>query len=66
MAAPRTSSIVHFGCQLAKPVNAELVAVHVIEVDWSHELSAELTAENEAASALLDMAEGIAESTRSS
>ena len=58
---PTDELVVHFGCQLAKPANAELVAVHVIEVDWSHELSAELTAENEAASALLDMAEGIAE-----
>jgi nucleotide-binding universal stress UspA family protein len=53
--------VVTLGCQLAKPANAELVAIHVIEVDWSHELSDELVAENEAASAVLDAAEGIAE-----
>lgn len=53
--------VVTLGCQLAKPSNAELVAIHVIEVDWSHELSDELSAENEAASAVLDLAEGIAE-----
>jgi nucleotide-binding universal stress UspA family protein len=53
--------VIHLGCQLARPNSAELVAVHVIEVDWSHELSDELTGENEAASAILDLAEGIAE-----
>jgi len=58
---PTDELVVHLGCQLAKVGNAELVAVHVIEVNWRHELSEELTAENETASALLDMAEGIAE-----
>ena len=53
--------VVTVGCQLAKPAGAELVAIHVIEVDWSHELSDELARENEAASAVLDLAEGIAE-----
>ncbi|MEX2547341.1 MAG: universal stress protein [Chloroflexota bacterium] len=58
---PTDELVIHLGCQLAKPANAELVAIHVIEVDWRHELSEELTTENETASALLDMAEGIAE-----
>jgi len=53
--------VVTLGCQLSKPGLTELVAIHVIEVDWSHELSDELTEENEAASAVLDQAEGIAE-----
>ena len=58
---PTDELVIHRGCQLAKLGNAELVAIHVIEVDWRHELSEELTTENETASALLDMAEGIAE-----
>lgn len=58
---PTDELVIHLGCQLAKVSNAELVAIHVIEVDWRHELSEELSSENEAASALLDMAEGIAE-----
>src|SRR3954453_23258901 len=58
---PTDELVVTLGCQLAKPTTAELVAIHVIEVDWSHELSDELTSENEAASAVLDQAEGIAE-----
>ena len=61
---PTDELVIHLGCQLAKSANAELVAIHVIEVDWRHELSEEMTVENEAASALLDMAEAIAESYR--
>lgn len=58
---PTDELVVTLGCQLAWKSGAELVAIHVIEVDWSHELSDELTEENEAASAVLDQAEGIAE-----
>jgi nucleotide-binding universal stress UspA family protein len=58
---PTDELVVTLGCQLAKPTNAELVAIHVIEVDWSHELSDEMSSENEAASAVLDLAEGVAE-----
>ena len=58
---PTDGLVVHLGCQLAKLGNAELVAVHVIEVDWRHELSEEMTSADEAASAVLDRAEGIAE-----
>ena len=58
---PTDELVVTLGCHLAKPTSAELVAIHVIEVDWSHELSDELSAENEAASSVLDQAEGIAE-----
>ena len=58
---PTDELVVHLGCQLAKPVNAELVAVHVVEVDWRHELSESMIQQSEAASAVLDMAEGIAE-----
>jgi len=59
---PTDELVIHLGCQLAKVGNAELVAIHVIEVDWRHELSEELTTANDTASALLDMAEIIAES----
>lgn len=58
---PTDELVVTLGCHLSKPGLSELVAIHIIEVDWSHELSDELTEENEAASAVLDQAEGIAE-----
>ena len=61
---PTDELVVTMGCHLAKPASAELVAIHVIEVDWTHELSDELTGENEEASAVLDLAEGIAERYR--
>jgi nucleotide-binding universal stress UspA family protein len=57
---PTDELILHFACQVAKPSSAELVAVHVIEVDWTHELSEDLATYNEGAAAILDQAEGIA------
>jgi hypothetical protein len=53
---PTDELVIHLGCQLAKAGNAELVAIHVIEVDWRHELSEEMSHQNESASALLDLA----------
>lgn len=61
---PTDDLVVHLGCQLAKPGKTELVAVHVIEVDWRHELSEDVASGNEGASAVLDRAEGIAETYR--
>src|SRR5687768_5485868 len=58
---PTDEMVIHLGCQLAKLGNGELVAVHVVEVDWRHELSEDMANQNEAASALLDMAEAVAE-----
>ena len=58
---PTDSRIVHLGCQLARASGAELIAVHVVEVDWRHDLSEDIASENEEATAILDMAEGIAE-----
>ena len=61
---PTDELVVTLGCQLAKLHSAELVAIHVIEVTWQHELSDELSDENLAASAVLDAAEVIAERYR--
>jgi nucleotide-binding universal stress UspA family protein len=58
---PTDDLVVHLGCQLARPAKSELVAIHVIEVDWRHELSEDIAGGNEDASAVLDHAEGIAE-----
>jgi nucleotide-binding universal stress UspA family protein len=58
---PTDSAVIHLGSQLAKLNNAELYAVHVVEVDWSHELSEDVASGNEQASSVLDLAEVIAE-----
>jgi nucleotide-binding universal stress UspA family protein len=58
---PTDEVLVHLGCQLAKSLGAEMVCVHVVEVDWSHDLSEDVATGNEAASSILDQAELIAE-----
>jgi Universal stress protein family len=44
--------------------DTELVALHVVEVDWRHDLDDEIPGSRELASAVLDMAEGAAERAR--
>jgi nucleotide-binding universal stress UspA family protein len=59
--SPTDELVVRRGCELAKPVKARVVALHVIEVDWSHDLTDEVEDGKEQASAILDHAEAIAE-----
>jgi nucleotide-binding universal stress UspA family protein len=56
---PTDELVVQIACQLAKPTNAELVAVHVVEVDWTHDLSDDVAGRDEAG-VILDRAEEIA------
>jgi len=58
---PTDSAVIHLGSQLAKLNSAELYAVHVVEVDWTHDLSEDVASGNEQASSVLDLAELIAE-----
>lgn len=58
------SLVVRVACELAKPQKAELFAVHVLEVDWTHDLSDVIPGSAERASAILDVAEAIAERSR--
>jgi nucleotide-binding universal stress UspA family protein len=46
---------------LAKPTHAEVVAVHVVEIDWTKPLDANVTGTSEEVQRVLDMAEGQAE-----
>lgn len=57
---PTDERVLHFSCQLARAGGGSLVAVHVIEVDWRHELSEDLASNNDSATAILDRAEEIA------
>jgi nucleotide-binding universal stress UspA family protein len=58
---PTDALVVRLACDLARPDKAALVGVHVVEVDWSHDLADDVASGNEAASAVLDVAEGEAE-----
>ncbi len=61
---PTDGLVVRLGCEFARGREMELIALHVIEVDWRHDLSDDLATRNEQASAVLDMAESIAEQDR--
>jgi len=53
--------VVGLGCRMVRGQQARLIALHVIEVDWSHDLSEDISSGNEAAAAVLDRAEAEAE-----
>jgi nucleotide-binding universal stress UspA family protein len=53
--------IVRLIVDLAKPTRAEVVAVHVVEVDWTQPLDADVAVRSEDAQRILDIAEGLAE-----
>ena len=46
---------------LARPIKAEVVAVHVVEIDWTQPLDANVAEMSEDAQRVLDMAEAQAE-----
>ena len=58
---PTDALVVKLGCQLAKPFKADVVAIHIVEVDWSHDLEEDIAKDNVVASRVLDMAEQIGE-----
>ena len=58
------SRIVRLAAELARTARAELVAVHVVEVDWSLPLDADLAGSSDEAQQVLDRAEAIAEEAR--
>jgi len=53
--------IVQLACALAKKSEAELVGVHVVEIDWTLPLDADIAGRSEGAQRILDVAEATAE-----
>ncbi len=47
--------------ELARPAKAEIVAAHVVEVDWTLPLDADIAGTSEEAQRTLDVAEAVAE-----
>ncbi|MEK6721565.1 MAG: universal stress protein [Chloroflexota bacterium] len=58
---PGNDRIVRIVSQLAQASKAELVGVHVVEVDWSQPLDADIAGRSEVAQRILDRAEEVAE-----
>jgi nucleotide-binding universal stress UspA family protein len=53
--------MIRIACQLAKPFKSELIGVHVVEIDWTLPLDADIAGRNEDVQRVLDMAESTAE-----
>jgi nucleotide-binding universal stress UspA family protein len=58
---PVDATVVRLACELGRPQHAELVAVHVVELDWTQPLDADVAERSEEAQRVLDAAEGVAE-----
>jgi nucleotide-binding universal stress UspA family protein len=56
--------IVALACEMAAGSSAELVAVHVVEVDWSLPLDADIAGQSEEAQQILDFADTLAEEAK--
>jgi nucleotide-binding universal stress UspA family protein len=53
--------IVRLVAELARPHKSEIIAVHVVEIDWTLPLDADIAGRSEEVQRVLDMAEEIAE-----
>lgn len=53
--------VLQLAIELARKAETELIALHVVEVDWRHDLDEEIPGSRELASAVLDRAEAAAE-----
>ena len=62
---PTDERIVRLACDLARPCKSELVAVHVVEIDWTLPLDADVAGRSEEAQRVLDQAEAFAEAAKS-
>lgn len=58
---PSDDRIVRLACQLGKPYRAEIIGVHVVEIDWTLPLDADVAGRSEDAQRVLDLAEASAE-----
>lgn len=58
---PVDGTIVRLALELSRHNHVELVAVHVVELDWTQPLDADVAERSEDAQRVLDAAEGIAE-----
>lgn len=59
--SPSDGRIVRLAIDLARPSKAKLVAVHVVEIDWTMPLDADVAGRSEAIQQILDLAEETAE-----
>lgn len=56
--------IVRLVTALSKGANVDLIAVHVVEIDWTLPLDADVAGQSEEAQRVLDVAESVAEAAK--
>jgi nucleotide-binding universal stress UspA family protein len=61
---PSDAAIVRLAADSARSSKAELIAVHVVEIDWTLPLDADIAGRSEEAQQVLDMAEAAAETAK--
>lgn len=58
---PGDAVLVRLTCEMARQAKAEVVVVHIVEIDWTHPIDAPIAATSSEAQQILDLAEGVAE-----
>jgi nucleotide-binding universal stress UspA family protein len=58
------AQIVALASRFAKTGTTELIAVHIVEIDWTLPLDADIAGHSEEAKRVLDMAEAVAENNK--
>jgi nucleotide-binding universal stress UspA family protein len=61
---PGDHEIIRLACEIGRAQKTELIAVHVVEIDWTLPLDADVASRSEEAQRVLDIAEGAAEQLR--
>jgi nucleotide-binding universal stress UspA family protein len=61
---PSDARIVRLAAETTRENKAELIAVHVVEIDWTLPLDADIAGRSETVQRVLDMAETVAESAK--
>ena len=56
--------IVRLAAETTRENKAELIAIHVVEIDWTLPLDADIAGRSEEVQRVLDIAEGVAESAK--
>jgi nucleotide-binding universal stress UspA family protein len=58
---PIDTETVRLAVELARPTKADLVGVHIVQIDWTLPLDADVASNSEEAQRVLDQAESLAE-----
>jgi nucleotide-binding universal stress UspA family protein len=61
---PSDPRIVRLVAEIARGTKAEIIAIHVVEIDWTLPLDADIAGRSEEVQRVLDMAEEIAEASK--